>query len=438
MHTPSALDRRDRRTYAALQRSVQKAQEAAGESVVFFEVENTTNDGRGQKTRTVNFAGIVLSEEGHLLAPFNISPESDTRIEAWVDQRRYLARTLKVDESLGMTILKIEPFTELKPISLDTSVESLPGEMVYTVITTDENREFEKFVFQGFNQGIIQGRYRQYSLSPIPDIARGAPLYDSFGNLTGVVSQSNAWVLKDIAPDIDALLARSRNGNSGSEADNSEEGWFGAILDPINPDYARLVGLPTSGLWLNYVFEGTPAAKAGFKSGDLLVELNGSPIRMTGSRAYHYFLQTLRPIENEPFSAVVIRDGKRIKGKGKLIKRPEPDTLVADDLGITVTEISEIMEVRFNLFESEGVMVTHIKSGSPAATGRSFGRPLLRNGDVVVSIGSYPTPDLDSFGEALEKIRKEKPSVILVQFQRGATTGIEALNLRIGTDKGDL
>ncbi len=437
-NTPSALERRDRKTYAAIQRSLESAKEAAGDGVVFFEVENTSNDGRGQKTRKVNFAGLVLTEEGHLLAPFNIPAGSGTRVVAWVGERRYLARSVKVDDNLGMTILKIEPLSDLTPISLKDYREIEIGEMVYTVIATDEDREFEKFVFQAFSQGIVQGRYRQYSLSPIPDIARGAPLYDSFGNLTGLVAQSNAWIFADLAQDIEELLARALNGKTGADQDKSEEGWFGAILAPINPDYARLADLPPSGLWLSHVFEDSAAYEAGFRSGDLLIELNGSPMRMTGSRAYRYFLQTLRPIENAPFSAVVIRDGKRVKGKGKLFKRPEQDTLLADDLGITVSEIHETMVIRFNLKETEGVMVTAVKSGSPAATGRTFGEPLLRNGDVIVSIGGVPTPDLQSFGEALEKIRKEKPLVLLVQFQRASTTGLEALNLRIGTEKGDL
>lgn len=432
-----ALQRKDRETYAAIQRSVEKAKSAAGTSVVFFEVENTGSDNRGQKSRKVNFSGIVLTEEGHLLVPFAIPPGSDTRVEAWVAERRYLARPVKVDENLGMTIMKIEPFEKLVPLPLTPHREITPGEMVYTVINTDDDREFEKFVFQAFCQGLVQGRYRQYSLSPIPDIARGAPLYDSYGQLTGLVAQVNAWTLSDIAPDIEELLARVLNGKGSAHDEDSGEGWFGAILAPINPDYARYADLPPSGLWLNHVFKDSAAWEAGFRSGDLLVELNGEPMRLSGSRAYRYFLQSLRPLKDEPFSAVVIRDGKRIRGKGLLQKRPEPDTLRADDLGFTVSEIHETMEIRFNLYTTDGVMVSEIKSGSPAATGRSFGEPLLRNGDVIVSIGGYATPDLQTFGEALEKIRREKPSALLVKFQRGSVTGIEALNLRIGAEKGD-
>jgi serine protease Do len=427
--TTAGLERRDRRTFSAQERATKRALTAAGESLVFFEIENP--GARNQQQRILNFSGIVLTEDGHLLAPFTIRSDSDTRIQAWVGEQRYLARPLRLDEGLGMSILKIEPYEPLQPLDLQHSVDVRPGETVYAVITTDEDREFSPFAFQAFCQGIIQGRYRQYSLSPIPDLARGAPLYNSYGQLVGLTSQANAFILSDMVHDIQELLARS-SGELAAGEEEDEDAWFGSILAPINPDYARLNDLPRSGLWLSHVFKDSSAYKAGFRSGDLLIELNDSPMRLTGPRAYRFFVQTLRPRENQPFNAVVIRDGKRIKGKGILQKRPEPDTLRAEDLGVTVSDIVEAMVIRFNLFESEGVLVTDINPGSPAATGRSFGDSLLRGGDVIVSIGGHPTPDVEAFGEALDIIRKEEPPALLVHFQRGATTGIEALNLRIG------
>lgn len=430
MTTPGALERRDRQTYEARERAVHRALQAAEPSLAFFQIENP--NARNQQQRIINFSGIVLTEEGHLLVPFAIRTDSDARIEAWVGEQRYLARPLRLDEGLGMSILKIEPYEPLTPLNLEEPVEVRMGETVYTVITTDEDREFSPFVFEAFTQGIIQGRYRQYSLSPLPDLSRGAPLYNSFGQLTGITSQANAYILADMVHDIYDLLDRSMGESAKGEPDESEDAWFGAILAPINPDYARLKDLPRSGLWLNHIFKDSAAYKAGFRSGDLLIELNDSPMRLTGPRAYRFFVQTLRARENQPFSAVVLRDGKRIKGKGVLQKRPDPDTLRAEDLGISVSEIVESMVIRYNLFETEGVMVTDIHPGSPAATGRSFGDSLLRSGDILVSIGGHPTPDVEAFGEALDAIRSEKPSALLVHFQRGVTTGIEALNLKIG------
>ena len=431
-HTPEALRKKDRQLQASQVRAVDRALDAAGSSLVFFQVENPNP--RRNQPRIVNFSGIVLTPEGHILAPYTIRKESDTRVEAWVEERRYLARSVLVDEGLGMTVMKIEPDTPLTPFDLSDPAGLPLGATVYCVITSDEEREFEPFVFHAVNQGIVQGRYRQYSLSHLPDLARGAPLFDRLGRWVGITSQGNGWAAGDLIEDLEELVDRTLSDSDENGDGESEEAWFGAILSPINTAYARAMNLPNSGLWLSHVFKDGSAYEAGLRSGDLLVEINGSPMRLRGSRAYRFFLQTLRPREGDPFTATVIRDGKEIAVKGRILERPDPDTLRAEDLGITVSDIHESMAIRHNLFETDGVMVVDIKAGSPAATGRTFGEPLLLNFDVITSIGGIETPDVETFGKVLERIREKKPKALLVEFQRGAFTGIEALNLEIGEE----
>jgi len=422
---------RDGRVYKARRHAAQRALDHSQDVVAHFRIEEPGNTDREGRTRTISFSGIVLTPRGHLLAPYTIQPDSEDRIEAFVGERRYLARPLRVDEGLGMTVLKVEPSEPLTPLSLDDVRDLAPGQTAYTVVGTDQENDYARFVFETFCQGIIEGRYRQFSLSPLPATSRGAPLYNSYGRLVGLVNQSNAWALSDLLVDLDDLLHRAAG---GTDPENEEEGdaWFGAILAPVNPDYARANDLPRSALWILHAFEEGAAAKAGFQHGDLLIELNGEPLRLSGGRVYHYFLQALRPRKGNAFTATVLRDGKRVRGKGVISARPEPDTLRAEDLGVTVSGISEPMVLRFNLFASEGVMVTDVVPGSPAATGRSFGENLLRPRDVIVALGGEPTPDIDAFNAALDHIRRDTPDALLVEFLRGPVTGYEALNLRIG------
>lgn len=409
-------------------KGTQKALAAAEGVVVHFQVEQAASSAQGnRRPRTVRFSGIVLSEEGHLLAPFNIKPDTADRIEAWIGEDRYLARSLKAEPALGMSILKIQPKEPLTPVDLNSEGNLTVGESAFAVVGSNESNEFARFSFRAYCQGIIEGFYRQFSLSSIPNSARGAPLFDTAGNLVGIVMQNNAWVLDDIRPEIQDLLAGVRG--EGEKPGGSDKVWFGAILSPINPDYARDQGLPRSALWLVKVFEETGAHEAGFQNGDLLVSLNGNPLRMSGTRTRQYFNQALRPREGQTFEAEVLRGGKRVSGEGTLTKRPEPSTLQAEDLGVTVSEINSVMETQMNLFESEGVMVTKIKRGSPAATGRQFGQPLLRNRDVITSLGGIPTPDLETFKKALDQVRQEQPEAVLVTFKRGPVDSIEALNL---------
>lgn len=425
---------RHRELRAAQELSAQQALEAAGEGLVLFQVEET--GGQRDRNRTASFSGIVLSEDGHLLAPYTIRPGSANRIEAWIGDQRYLARPVKYDETIGMTIVKVEPRTPLVPVDLAQEFTLSPGQEAYTVVASDSDSEFSRFVFRAYCQGVIEGRYRQFSLSPLPGATRGAPLYTAEGQLVGLVNQNNAWMLKDLFVDLSILLARA-NGKASPE-EESDDAWFGTLMASINPDYARANELPRSSLWAVHVYEGSSAAKAGLQNGDLVIELNGEPLRLSGSRAYQYFIQTLRPRKGKEFSLTVLRNGKEVELTGKIINKKKLDNMRAEDLGITISEIDETAEIRLNLFQTEGVLVTKVEPGSPAATGRSFGESLLRPRDVIVSLDGVPTPDIDSFGEVLDTIRKEKKKELLVTYWRGPITGYEALNLRIGdNDSGE-
>jgi len=86
--------------------------------------------------------------------------------------------------------------------------------------------------------------------------------------------------------------------------------------------------------------------------------------------------------------------------------------------------------------DAGGVLVTNVKKGSPAGNSGSMRRSLIGKNYVITELGGVPTPDLESFTNALEKIRSEKPEVLLVRFWRGRTTGYAGLNLKIG-DQGN-
>lgn len=419
------------RTFRAFETAARRAETRASPHLIHFRVQQAAASSRGdRRPGTLLFSGIVLTEEGHLLAPFTIRNDTPDRIEAWIGDQQYLARPLQSDEQLGMSILRIQPRTPLSPLRFDHAIDLRSGEHAFVVISSDADNEFAVFTLSAFMQGVIDGRYRQFSLSPLPAQTRGAPVFSSRGDLVGIMSQNNAWALTDLAEDLHQFLGEV-TGRTETPA-RDENAWFGATLSPINPDFARARGLSRSALWLVHVFEDSPAYRAGFRSGDLVTELNGEPLRLRGSRAYQYFLQALRPRMDAPFEVTVLREGKPFTGKGLLERRPEPQTLRAEDLGIHVTEINEPLQLRHNLFETAGVMVTEVERGSPAATGRQFGRNLLMTRDVITALHHHPTPTLSDFNEALDLIRRERPGVVLVEFMRGPVHGFEALNLRIG------
>lgn len=178
-----------------------------------------------------------------------------------------------------------------------------------------------------------------------------------------------------------------------------------------------------------------PAFKAGIRTGDLIIALNGNPLRLSGVRAQSYFLQSLRPRVGAKFEITVVRYGREIVCAGKFAKLPEDDKLRANDIGVEVKAITEIDSFALNLFATNGVLVTDVEPGSAAATSSTFRSGLLRKGDVILELDGRPTPDLAEFRRVLDSVRSRKPDVLLVYFQRGRSNGYAGLNLKIGDNK---
>jgi S1-C subfamily serine protease len=215
-----------------------------------------------------------------------------------------------------------------------------------------------------------------------------------------------------------------------TENDEDNAGWFGVSMEPVNREYAKAHGLPTSGLWVVNVVGGSPASACGLREGDLIVGFDGKPLRLSGARARDYLVKTMRAKPGKPFSVSVIRDGKTHALSGAFARKPPEESLRAEDIGVTVKAITDAERFGNNLFTRDGVLVTDIRTGSPAATSSSFGRPLLSTNDVIVELAGRPTRTLDEFSRALEYIRREKLEIVQVAYWRGRVTGYAGLKLQ--------
>jgi serine protease Do len=380
------------------------------------------------------FVGIVLTPEGHVLVPETIKPDMDDRIEVWIGEDEYVARPIKSDEALGMTILKLDSEKRFQPVDLGRGADLAVGEWAVVQVPSDEATDYSKFTSILVCRGEIAGRYRRFLLNGLPREARGAPVLNLSGEVVGLAGSGDALALTDLMDDLRLFLAEATGVRSPDE-EEKQKGWLGAFLEPINKEYAEGRKLPVSGLWILHVDRDGPAAAAGLMGGDLVVKLNGEPLRFTGVRVRDYFMKAMRPQAGKPFAVTVLRDGREVEVRGTLARRPEPVTLHAEDLGVKVSNITDGDYVLLNLFSREGVRVTEVDRGSAAATGSSFDRTLLQNNDVIVELAGQPTPTIEAFGRVLESVRRDRPPAVLVKYWRGPVAGYEGLNLRIGERK---
>ncbi len=386
-------------------------------------------------TRAPEYVGLVLSTNGHVLVPDLLRPDLQDRLEVWVGDTSYPARPIKSDDTLAMTIIKLETDERFTPLDLSQVVDLARGEWAMALVPTGEDMDFQLLASVFQCRGEVGGRYRRFALYGLPRDARGALVLNRRGELAGLATANDALALADLRDDLADFLAAA-TGASSAEAEDKQKGWLGAYLDPINKDLAKARRLPEGGLWLIHADSEGPAYQAGLRAGDLVVALNGQPLKFTGSRAKEFFMKSLRPRPGTPFEIAVNRAGADLTFRGTIAKRPEPVTLRAEDLGVTVKAVTDSDIFTENLATREGVMVTGVSRGSAAATGSSMGRTLLMPEDLIVELAGQPTPDIAAFGRALEQIRRQQAPAVLVKYRRGQATGFAGLNLKIG-EKGN-
>ena len=203
-----------------------------------------------------------------------------------------------------------------------------------------------------------------------------------------------------------------------------ERPWLGAKGESVNSDVASSLGLPRpEGVLINQVFRGGPAAMAGVKPGDVVLEIDGRAVDDAESLRYRIATKPLNsaatltvwrqgrevrlPIGLNAPPALPPPDATRLGGafplSGALVVNLSPAT--ADDLGIDPFE--------------RGVAVSAVSPDTAAA------RLGVKPGDIILSINGT---ELKSVGD-LRRAIEGQPTSWRLSFRRGNRT----LNVVIGS-----
>lgn len=430
------------KVFSSLQQAVAAAGKNVEPSLALVKVEkNTAAASAGARiggavvspSGPASYCGVILTAGGHVLVPGMIRADEEARITVLVGDNEHVARVLKVDETLGMTIIKLKSDEAFVPLDLGKGAEMAVGEWGVALRPTDEESNYQKSSTLVVCNGELAGRYRRYLLNPGP--SGGSLLVNLSGQVIGLSDRNGAVAFCDLREDLESFVAEA-TGAGASDDGGKKRAWFGASIEPVNKDYAKLKGLPAGALQVGHAVKGSPSAVAGLRAGDLIVAANGKAIPMSGVRALDYFAKTLHPRVGEPFALTVLRNGERVELKGMFTKQPERTMLRAEDIGITVCEINDGDVFAQNLSTDQGVLVTEVKRGSPAANSGSLGQTLLSAKDIIVELAGQPTPTVARFGAVLETLRHDHPPVVLVKYRRGLLTGYAGLNLALG-EKGN-
>jgi serine protease Do len=241
-------------------------------------------------------SGLLISGEGHVLTVWSYVLDTDEIVVTLSDGRRHTAELLGSDPRLELAVLKIDAM-DLEHFDLQQSVEASEGTRVlafsnlFNVATGDEAASVQKGVVSArtnlaARRGAFETPYRGtvYVLDAMTNNpgAAGGALVNYRGELLGVLgkelrnSLNNTWLnyalpVDEVRESVAVMqsgkfIARSEE-QSGKPEQSLQLKTLGIVLVPDV--------LSRTPPFIDEVRRGSPADRAGLKSDDLVVFVNG-------------------------------------------------------------------------------------------------------------------------------------------------------------------
>ena len=179
-------------------------------------------------------------------------------------------------------------------------------------------------------------------------------------------------------------------------------GMLGVIMQNLTPELSRAFGLDRhNGVVISKVIEGSAAEEAGLEAGDVVVGINGNPVK--SASAMRNVVGMLRV--GEKMKMEVIRNNKR-KLITAIIKDKDEEAVAGKKVharlaGATIEQANEGGDVY--------LVVTEVEQNSPAW------QSSLRKGDIILSVNRRVVRTLEEF----KNIVGNKDRQILLNIQRG-------------------
>jgi serine protease Do len=383
---------------------------------------------RGPKRASGQGSGFFISPDGYAVTNNHVVANADEVEVQTDDGRTFSAKVIGTDPRTDLALIKVDgdnfPYAKL--------AEKAPriGDWVLAV-----GNPFG--LSSTVTAGIVSARGRDIGAGPYDDFLQidapvnkgnsGGPTFDTDGNVVGVntaifsPSGGNVGIAFAIpASTVDSVVKQLR------EKGTVTRGWIGVQIQPITKDIADGMGLKnTDGALVAEPTPDSPAVKAGIKSGDVIVAVNGE--RIANARELSRRIGQLAP--GTDVRLTVLRSGSEKTVSVKLGELPEQAGLAQRGGDERSGPAREEMTLGLQLAPAnsvagsgnEGVVVTRVLPNSPA------GERGIKTGDVILEVAGKAVSNPADVRKALQDARKDNKRTVLMRVKSGEGTRFVAL-----------
>jgi serine protease Do len=249
--------------------------------------------------------------------------------------------------------------------------------------------------------------------APINKGNSGGPTFNLKGEVVGV----NTAIFSPSGGNIGLAFAIPASTAEGVVAALSHDGqvargFMGVSIQPVSQEIAEGLGLSTAqGALISEAQPGSPAAKAGLKSGDVIVSLNGA--KVADARALSRQVGALKP--GDTVTLGYVRQGREQTAQVKLEAQATQQAAQAEpakddtDVPMLGAQLAPASQVRGA--GGEGVVIVDLDpEGAAAARG-------LADGDVILEVGGQKVSAPGEVRAGFDAARKEGRRAVLMKVK---------------------
>lgn len=377
-------------------------------------------------------SGFIISSDGVIVTNNHVI-DNATDIKVTLDDGTELpAKLLGADPKSDLAVVKIQAPKALPTVSWGDSDKLRLGDQILAI-----GNPFG--IGTTVTAGIVSARGRDLHSGPYDDFIQidapinhgnsGGPLVDSDGNVVGIntaiYSPNGGSVGVGFAiPSNEAKEIVAKLEKNGS----IDHGYLGVQIQAVTPDVADAVGLSKAqGALVAAVSDGTPAARAGVKTGDIVTAVGGEEVKTP--KDLSRLVADMSPGDKKTLA--VWRAGKSMdlsvtvggnddsqkqasadEDKGQAQQANQPS------IGIGLADLTP--DVREQLELPKSVSGAVVASVNPDKTAAAAG---IQTGDVIVSVNDKPVHDAREVKNAVaEASTAGRKSVLLLIERAGNKT----------------
>jgi serine protease Do len=384
---------------------------------------------RRHDTITGEGSGFFITADGYAVTNNHVVDHA-TSVQVTTDEGKvYAAKVVGTDPKTDLALIKVDGNEDFPFVKFAEHAPQV-GDWVVAV--------GNPFGLGGtVTAGIVSARGRDIGAGPYDDYVQidapinkgnsGGPAFDVNGNVIGVntaifsPSGGSVGIGFDIPADTAKMVVAQLR-----EKGHVTRGWLGVQIQPMTADIADSLGLkkPTGAI-VDEPQSGSPAAKAGIESGDVITAVNGTQVK--DARDLARTIGTMAP--DTSIKLDIVRNGEPRSITVTLAQMPNEQEANAESnnaqptsglprLGLQVAPASEVSGAG-----EKGVVVTAVEPDSPAAE-QGF-----QVGNVILEVGGKPVANAGDVRKALSEAHSQYKHQVLMRVKMGDATRFVALPL---------